>query len=945
MSRVLSDQIVSSVKELITVLSGFEETTDPFHHIYEYFITKLKKSDTMYFSSKRDIDQNISGMAEKFRFHGFFRQAEALQAAYKLYLPDSLPKSDSMNRLNVIKFLLCLSEAPTKHFLENPEMELPQKIELIEEVNWVEYLNEGIDKWNPNFDESDEDSYASFDDSDNKEAVNVGSSKSMLPVQIRSSNNFYVMDYKANREELLNTIQHTWYCGDKFFIKPESEWREANIGILWEKYLVDQVHGLVDLNRPSFTTEYKVIREILWQFWCPHTSTTIELHGNNIQPRSSITLPSVRSYAFCNFMNEFVQYIDLLRYFQEFKNLLSLDLYGNSNIISRTYQSYNKCINSVMEPIYIKLCDIENEVRLQETTYTLLKFAGQLSNVFEPLIILKQIHEQVILNPNLHTPLRCATTLIVRLHETFHFATNKLEQDLKISMFLESIRYYLELVEAWFIRDDLSDHTAEFVIEKSMSVGNAHLGFAVKENIEPSFKNNAFLKVFFEKVLKMGENINFLRLLGKYDIIGDFSETIYEEYINEIFDRLHKFYNKTKDECRSLDHSNTNMDTEIFKEHQYINPFSNNQDRHNPDMEKLENLVDVEDGFLMAAFSKFFTQDKQERHCDKGGLYQRISNLTTTLYPGTNIFENVLSNIIDERFTISGLMVKNLLIEDHLLEKQFEFLKHAYLFFDDLIFPFYRRLFEKTESSDKNWANDIWLTSHLQYIFMDIYPEFYEKCSVQVKDGRSLCTDSLSVCSLINIHYDIQWPLNIIIKQEQIELYQNIFRFLLKLKWALHTLNHLVFSDLESKNKSMKKSQKTYKAISHQNKPTAKLIRLKFYLINILNNLQHFVCGFIFSKELSKYELEFEKAHDLKSLIDTHASFINSVSSTIKNLGECTMEKDRTNNVIICVKLLKLMWTDLKYATPERISDCYKMYDDFYNSISPIIFPVHIYDY
>lgn len=107
----------------------------------------------MYFLNKKEVDQNIAGMAEKFNFHGFFQQAEALQSAYESYVSNNLSKPELMNRLNIVKLLLCLSRSPTSRFLENPE-EFQVNIEEEEdEIDWKEYLNEGIEKWSPNYDE------------------------------------------------------------------------------------------------------------------------------------------------------------------------------------------------------------------------------------------------------------------------------------------------------------------------------------------------------------------------------------------------------------------------------------------------------------------------------------------------------------------------------------------------------------------------------------------------------------------------------------------------------------------------------------------------------------------------------------------------------------------------------------------------------------------------
>lgn len=52
--------------------------------------------------------------------------------------------------------------------------------------------------------------------------------------------------------------------------------------------------GLVKLPNISIISEYKVIREILWQLWIPHVSTVFEISINNICVKNNITIPSVR---------------------------------------------------------------------------------------------------------------------------------------------------------------------------------------------------------------------------------------------------------------------------------------------------------------------------------------------------------------------------------------------------------------------------------------------------------------------------------------------------------------------------------------------------------------------------------------------------------------------------------------------------------------------------
>lgn len=160
-----------------------------------------------------------------------------------------------MNRLSMVKFLLCMSQAPTKHFLEHPEVLVKEAEQPEEVIDWGTYLNEGIEQWNPKFDESsvskkqhsielwqlfrgllqDDESDDSEQDDTAKELV-ASTTKCLQSdglTQIRSAENMCVMNLKRSREELLATIQNAWYLEDCCFMKPESDHREANIGILW----------------------------------------------------------------------------------------------------------------------------------------------------------------------------------------------------------------------------------------------------------------------------------------------------------------------------------------------------------------------------------------------------------------------------------------------------------------------------------------------------------------------------------------------------------------------------------------------------------------------------------------------------------------------------------------------------------------------------------------
>lgn len=154
----------------------------------------------------------------------------------------------------------------------------------------------------------------------------------------------------------------------------------------------------------------------------------------------------------------------------------------------------------------------------------------------------------------------------------------------------------------------------------------------------------------------------------------------------------------------------------------------------------------------------------------------------------------------------------------------------------------------------------------------------------------------------------------------------------------------------------------------HKSKPKAhrntiaKLKYIKFVLVNLLSNIQHYIFSFGFSKYLQQFETEFEKAYDLSSMMKSHSEFINNIRLMTMDIRSAEMGVPPFDNVsknnidwsfaycvnfqvLKCVNSLKVMWNNLENATPERLNNCQKRYEESYQIINPILFPAFLFDY
>lgn len=329
----------------------------------------------------------------------------------------------------------------------------------------------------------------------------------------------------------------------------------------------------------------------------------------------------------------------------------------------------------------------------------------------------------------------------------------------------------------------------------------------VEREVGEEARRDGFIKTICERVLSVGKNVHLLHLLGKLHLANEttegsygkpnyllnnnfiiqylFSVTLHEEFRSLILEEVRKHFGSEKEGTKPEENEASSR-----PKHPLICP-----DRlvKITDWDRLENLVDVEDGFLMRAFAPFLTeQNPSAEKPEKLSLFEEISQTTKSLFPAQNIVEKVFRAILKRRFDASGRILKGLLYTENHLERHLEFLTRVYLFKDDFVFTFYQRLFRQFTFAHppENYTR---LTSYFRDQIMDAYPDFCDSCTVKTGEEWSSCRDPLTALGLVNVHFTVLWPLNIIIRTEHLEMYCELFEFNVKIKWALHTLGHLYF--------------------------------------------------------------------------------------------------------------------------------------------------------
>lgn len=128
-----------------------------------------------------------------------------------------------------------------------------------------------------------------------------------------------------------------------------------------------------------------------------------------------------------------------------------------------------------------------------------------------------------------------------------------------------------------------------------------------------------------------------------------------------------------------------------------------------------------------------------------------------------------------------------------------------------------------------------------------------------------------------------------------------------------------------------------------------------------MNTIQHYLFGFVLSKAYLKFQLDFEKSNDLKSLIESYETFFQTIHQPIVEIRNKKINEYGFYTVIFLikfflikflkfnfqllksVKMLKIMWNDIKFATNENLDKCYRIYKTSFEVVNPLITPVFVY--
>lgn len=187
--------------------------------------------------------------------------------------------------------------------------------------------------------------------------------------------------------------------------------------------------------------------------------------------------------------------------------------------------------------------------------------------------------------------------------------------------------------------------------------------------------------------------------------------------------------------------------------------------------------------------------------------------------------------------------------------------------------------------SNPTWNNPNSLTNILEEILSQEWPETSSRWSIVVDEVRT--HQVLTAVDKITLQYAIGWPIGMVLNEDSLAKYNEVFRFQLKLKWALWTLDHLRFSGELEKLLSLHIFR-----LNNFNNPTVlasaadlegskaarirdrlqhfqarRLESLRFWLIHAIGSIHSYLCGQVLQSLGFMLERALSEADNLDTII------------------------------------------------------------------------------
>uniref|UniRef100_A0A3P8QLK1 Gamma-tubulin complex component n=1 Tax=Astatotilapia calliptera TaxID=8154 RepID=A0A3P8QLK1_ASTCA len=911
---------------------------------------------------------------EKLVVHSDLQKAESWMRLTEEFLNSPLPNTDGEKtdaHYSILSLLLCLSGSPSNtDFTERPRL---KEAEPEDKFDWAKYLMEGEDADMGPYPDTPEWSEEESEDDDSQQPISREDSGIQLdrtPQEDQDNANKTVPvtwtvgepDARAWLEQHLVTPY--WASHAPRF--PHSLHLHSNLLNVWDQHLYN-TDPLYLPEEKAFVTETQVIRETLWLLSGVNKHFIFQQHDGKVSVRSNVVVTHLTGNCLRSVLEHIAVYgqavFRLQRFIDEVTGHSSepgppgtASTYGSKKASEppfRTYQAFVWALNKYFTSFKEELTMIERELICNDETVTLSAVLERLSPHLAQIKVLHRVFctgvaEVPPATPNVVRASHLLNTLYKAIIE-YDSVGEASEQAVALlfSLWTETVRPYLEIVDEWIVHGHLFDPAREFIIQRNKDVPVNHRDFwyatytlySVSETVDSEEKLNdaasgssggdqasggrqltmvSFLKPVLKQIIMAGKSMQLLKNL-------DCKEAEKSQRASRDAERksLHTlFLESVQSRLCSREESPADGMTEQQSTRRSLIKMQSIMARH------LE-IDDVHDPLLAINFARLYLEQSDFQECFSGGDFSvDRSSQSVTCQTFELTLRSCLYPHIERRYIeCCGNLMKTLTKDYRLLEYLQAMRNYFLLEAGDTMYDFYTAIFDKVQEKE-SWQQPSFLNVQLQEAVGQRYPEDSSRLSVFLEPiDASRKKQPVNNLEVLTLSYKVPWPVDIVISSECQKIYNQVFLLLLQIKWAKYSLDTLRFSGTNVTKKLEGATAEEVKVKERVNQQIHRMCLLRVKLMHFVNSLHNYIMTRILHSTGLEFQHQVQEAKDLDQLIKIHYRYLATIHDRCLLREKVSFVKE----AIMKVLNLVLIFSDRWQAGAWKIESIDKMESDFKN--------------
>uniref|UniRef100_A0A286XLD3 Gamma-tubulin complex component n=1 Tax=Cavia porcellus TaxID=10141 RepID=A0A286XLD3_CAVPO len=814
------------------------------------------------------IEKTIEGIYEKFIIHSDLSKAASWKRLTEEFLNASLPSVEKIKtdaHYSILSLLLCLSDSPSNSsYVETPR---DKEVEKEDDFDWGKYLMEGEeidlgpDTDTPNWSEDSEEEDVQQPLSREDSGIQVD--RTPLEEQDASRKLALHVSWKEEPSSRSWLEQHVvrLYWTSRSSRSPHSLHLHSNLAAVWDQHLYSSDPLYVPEDR-VVVTETQVIRETLWLLSGVKKLFVFQLIDGKVTVRNNIIVTHLTHSCLRSVLEQIAAYGQVVFRLQEFIDEVTghssespLPSSGSPPKKSaeapfRTYQAFMWALYKYFISFKEELAEIEKCIISNDTTVTLAIVVDKLSPRLAQLSVLNKVFSTGVAEvpPGTRNVVR-ASHLLNTLYKAILEYDNVGEASeqtvsLLFSLWVETVRPYLQTVDEWIAHGHLWDSAKEFIIQRNKNVPVNHRDFW------------------------------------------------YATYT------LYSVSERTESEERLSDSTSASSGSEQAlgggRQHtmvSFLKPVLKQIIMAGKSMQLLQNLR-----CARRAGSPGAAPDAERK-----SLYTLfLESVQSRLRCGEDSTPQVLS---DQQATRESLIKMQTIAERHLelddvhdpllainFARLVEYCRHEeFLLMEggDTMYDFYTSIFDKIREKEP-WQNVSFLNVQLQEAVGQRYPEDGSRLSISFENVDTAKKKlPVHVLDGLTLSYKVPWPVDIVISLECQKIYNQVFLLLLQIKWAKYSLDVLLFGELANTaekaepKRGLVCEQDLSAQLGSQKAPARQQIHrmflLRVKLMHFVNSLHNYIMTRILHRTGLEFQHQVEEAKDLDQLIKIHYRYLSTI--------------------------------------------------------------------